>query len=72
MSGCGVGFSVESHYVENFPRIKRQTGKQRELMVVEDSAEGWADALRTGLGDLVRRQRHALRSLAAAPGRRAR
>jgi ribonucleoside-triphosphate reductase (thioredoxin) len=49
MSGCGVGFSVESRYVENFPRIKRQTGKQRELMVVEDSAEGWANALRTGL-----------------------
>jgi ribonucleoside-diphosphate reductase alpha chain len=49
MSGCGVGFSVESRYVENFPRIKRQTGAQRELMVVEDSAEGWAAALRTGL-----------------------
>ncbi|MEO7912683.1 MAG: ATP cone domain-containing protein, partial [Roseiflexaceae bacterium] len=49
MSGCGVGFSVESRYLENFPRIKRQTGKQRELMVVEDSAEGWANALRTGL-----------------------
>jgi ribonucleoside-diphosphate reductase alpha chain len=49
MSGCGVGFSVESRYVENFPRIKRQTGAQRELMVVEDSAEGWANALRTGL-----------------------
>src|SRR4051812_22944728 len=26
MSGCGVGYSVESKYVENFPRIKRQTG----------------------------------------------
>lgn len=49
MSGCGVGFSVESRYIENFPRIKRQTGKQRDLMVVEDSAEGWAAALRSGL-----------------------
>ncbi len=49
MSGCGVGYSVESRYVENFPRIKRQTGKQRDLLVVEDSAEGWANALRTGL-----------------------
>ena len=49
MSGCGVGFSVESRYVENFPRIKRQTGTQRDLLVVEDSAEGWANALRTGL-----------------------
>ena len=49
MSGCGVGFSVESRYVENFPRIKRQTGHAPRIVVVEDSAEGWADALRLGL-----------------------
>ena len=49
MSGCGVGYSVESKYVENFPRIKRQTGASADLFVVEDSAEGWADALRFGL-----------------------
>lgn len=49
MAGCGVGFSVESRYVENFPRIKRQTGKPPTTFVVEDSAEGWADALRYGL-----------------------
>lgn len=49
MSGCGVGYSVESRYVENFPRIKRQTGAAPELYVVEDSAEGWAHALRFGL-----------------------
>lgn len=49
MSGCGVGYSVESRYVENFPRIKRQTGNMRGTFVVDDSAEGWADALRIGL-----------------------
>ena len=49
MAGCGVGFSVESRYVENFPRIKRQAGKPPVTFVVEDSAEGWADALRYGL-----------------------
>ncbi|MDP8908242.1 MAG: hypothetical protein M3N47_03825, partial [Chloroflexota bacterium] len=49
MSGCGVGFSVESKYVENFPRIKRQTGAAPDLYVVEDSAEGWGHALRFGL-----------------------
>jgi ribonucleoside-diphosphate reductase alpha chain len=49
MSGCGVGYSVESKYVENFPRIKRQTGSAPLQFVVEDSAEGWADALRFGL-----------------------
>src|SRR5215211_3962157 len=41
MSGCGVGYSVESRYVENFPRIKRQTGATPKTFVVEDSAEGW-------------------------------
>lgn len=49
MSGCGVGFSVESQYVEQFPRIKRQSGAAPQPYVVEDSAEGWADALRFGL-----------------------
>lgn len=49
MAGCGVGYSVESKYVENFPRIKRQKGFAPVNYVVEDSAEGWADALRFGL-----------------------
>jgi ribonucleoside-diphosphate reductase alpha chain len=49
MSGCGVGYSVESKYVENFPRIKRQSGLPAVTYQVEDSAEGWADALRFGL-----------------------
>jgi ribonucleoside-triphosphate reductase (thioredoxin) len=49
MSGCGVGFSVEREYIENFPRIKRQTGRTAPTFVVPDSAEGWAQALRLGL-----------------------
>ncbi|MDL1896114.1 recombinase [Anaerolineae bacterium CFX7] len=49
MSGCGVGFSVERKYVENFPRVKRQSGKAATLFIVDDSAEGWAEALRFGL-----------------------
>lgn len=49
MAGCGVGFSVEREYVEQFPRIKRQTGVVRPTHVIEDTTEGWADALRTGL-----------------------
>lgn len=49
MSGCGVGFSVESRYVENFPRIKRQTGRDLGTFTVDDSAEGWVEALRLGL-----------------------
>lgn len=49
MSGCGVGYSVERRYVENFPRIQRQTSTKPIKFVVPDSAEGWAEALRLGL-----------------------
>ncbi|MBX3055706.1 MAG: HNH endonuclease [Anaerolineae bacterium] len=49
MSGCGVGFSVERQYVEQFPRIARQSGKPAPTHVVKDTSEGWAEALRTGL-----------------------
>ncbi|MBI5358134.1 recombinase [Candidatus Amesbacteria bacterium] len=49
MSGCGVGFSVESKYVENLPRIKRQMNVLPLKMVVEDSTEGWIAAIRQGL-----------------------
>jgi ribonucleoside-diphosphate reductase alpha chain len=49
MSGCGVGYSVEAEYVEKLPRIKRQKKEAAIQHVVEDSTEGWADALRTGL-----------------------
>ncbi len=49
MCGCGVGFSVESKYVENLPRVKRQTGKFANTFVVPDTTEGWADSLRAGL-----------------------
>tara|TARA_B100000614_G_C14544195_1_gene491450 strand:+ start:127 stop:2409 length:2283 start_codon:yes stop_codon:yes gene_type:complete len=49
MSGCGVGYSVERQYVEQLPRIRRQTGSRRPTMVVPDTSEGWAEALRTGM-----------------------
>lgn len=49
MSGCGVGFSVERQYVEQFPRIARQSGKPAPTHIVKDTSEGWAEALRTGL-----------------------
>lgn len=49
MNGCGVGFSVEGRYVENLPRIKRQIGGEPGNMVIEDTTEGWAAAVRIGL-----------------------
>lgn len=49
MCGCGVGFSVERQYIENFPRIQRQRKATPQKIIIEDSAEGWSDALRLGL-----------------------
>ncbi len=44
MCGAGVGFSVESHTVQQLPIIKKQTGKMRKPFVVPDSKEGWSDS----------------------------
>lgn len=49
MSGCGVGFSVETVTSQMFPIIKRQTGKVKSPHVVDDSKFGWADAFVLGL-----------------------
>lgn len=49
MCGTGVGFSVESKYVQQLPQIKRQTGEKLEAYVIPDSKEGWADALAFGM-----------------------
>lgn len=44
MCGAGCGFAVEPENVEQFPQIKKQTGKKRPTIVVEDSKEGWCTA----------------------------
>lgn len=49
MCGTGVGFSVESQSVQRLPIIKRQTGKKFRTFRIEDSKEGWGDALTHGL-----------------------
>ena len=49
MQGTGAGFSVESHNIEHLPRIKRQKGGEKTKHVIEDSTEGWCDALKLGL-----------------------
>jgi len=49
MCGTGVGFSVESQTVQQLPIIKHQTGKSLKIHVIDDSKEGWGDALTMGL-----------------------
>ena len=47
--GCGVGFSVESKFVEQLPVIEVSKGNKPKPYVVPDNREGWADALAFGL-----------------------
>jgi ribonucleoside-diphosphate reductase alpha chain len=44
LSGCGVGYSVQTHHVDELPEIKVPTKQKRYL--IGDSIEGWADAVR--------------------------
>lgn len=46
LSGCGVGYSVQFDHVENLPTISYIDTKRVAHHVVEDTIEGWADALR--------------------------
>lgn len=49
MCGTGVGFSVERQTVEQLPIIKRQSGVKLFSHTIQDSKEGWCDALTLGL-----------------------
>jgi len=44
LSGCGVGYSVQSHHIDQLPEIKIPLKTKRYL--IGDSIEGWADAIR--------------------------
>lgn len=44
LCGCGIGFSVQHRHLSGLPNIKART-KQAKAFVVEDSIEGWADAI---------------------------
>lgn len=49
MCGTGAGWSVESQNVQKLPQIKIQTGKKLATHFVDDSKEGWCDALILGM-----------------------
>jgi ribonucleoside-diphosphate reductase alpha chain len=46
LCGTGVGFSVEHKYVDKLPEIPEKLFKSDTTIVVADSKEGWAKALR--------------------------
>ncbi|MEY4747037.1 MAG: hypothetical protein RLZZ416_86 [Candidatus Parcubacteria bacterium] len=49
MQGCGVGYAVESQNIQQLPQIEKQTGEKLPAHVVQDTKEGWCDALTLGL-----------------------
>ena len=44
LNGCGVGYSVENRFIDKLPTIKNRK-EDTVTYVVEDSIEGWANAL---------------------------
>jgi ribonucleoside-diphosphate reductase alpha chain len=46
LCGTGVGFSVERQYVKNLPEVPDRIFDSKTYIVVHDSKEGWAKALR--------------------------
>ena len=52
MCGTGVGFSVEYKYINQLPPVPAEFEKVSDVIVVEDSKQGWASAYRTLLENL--------------------
>lgn len=52
MCGTGVGFSVESRYVGQLPRVPSLFHRGLESIVVEDSKIGWAEAIQELIASL--------------------
>ena len=46
LCGTGVGFSVERQYVNKLPEVPDALFNSEDIIVVHDSKEGWAKALR--------------------------
>lgn len=58
MAGTGVGFSAESKFVNKLPIINDTFVKTERVIQIEDSAEGWAKALRKLIADLYLGNEH--------------
>lgn len=44
LCGCGVGYSVQLHHIAKLPRVVPRP-KQAKIHVIQDSIEGWAEAV---------------------------
>ena len=46
LGGTGVGYSVQRHHIENLPEIRKPNKNRSRRFLVNDSIEGWADAIK--------------------------
>jgi len=46
LGGTGVGYSVQKHHVEKLPEILKPNTNRTRRFLVNDSIEGWADAVK--------------------------
>ena len=49
MCGTGAGFSVENQFAQQLPIVLKQRGEKAPTHIIEDSKEGWANALIKGM-----------------------
>jgi ribonucleoside-diphosphate reductase alpha chain len=54
LSGCGVGFSVQNKHISNLPLIYKLDNDNVKTFVIEDSIEGWSDAIQVLLSSYFR------------------
>ena len=45
LCGCGVGVSVEKQHIDKLPNFLSNLSSESENYVIEDSIEGWANAI---------------------------
>ena len=45
LCGCGTGFSIQTHHIKKLPQFVPISKKSNKKFVVEDSIEGWSDAI---------------------------
>jgi ribonucleoside-triphosphate reductase (thioredoxin) len=46
LGGTGVGYSVQQHHVDELPEIRKPNPNRSRRYLVNDSIEGWADAVK--------------------------
>lgn len=46
LGGTGVGYSVQTHHVEQLPEIRKPNPSKKRRFLIGDSIEGWSDAIK--------------------------